>query len=318
MSSVIEKKCLYLSNFFKTAIEQNRLFHSLILYGGNNYLKYLLSMEIARQLNCTESGEENCECQNCRWIRENKHPAVVTISKIDNKTDSSLTVISEEQVNQVLDTLINSSNYHRVFIFCDAQMKSLSVEEKEKYQEYIDSGFCLPQENIEDKVWFPMGINNSNFSSVAENAMLKSVEEPPSNVTFIFLANSKDDLLQTIVSRSQSFFVGDMDKINYETSFFEKYFENYPYFDMTNALSFAKCLYSYQITKNYDTKYVLDCIQYYLTELIKSNYDNKVLFNIIMRDIEKIEESKKMTDSYIKEQTVYEDLAFYLAKKCKY
>ena len=89
MNKVLENKYPYLSNFFKTAISQDRLFHSIILHGSNNFIQYAIALELARQLNCLEDKRENCNCQNCRWIRENQHPAVMTISQIDNKNDDS-------------------------------------------------------------------------------------------------------------------------------------------------------------------------------------------------------------------------------------
>ena len=314
MNELLNKKYPYLTNFFETAIKQNRLFHSIILYGSNNYLQYAIALEIARQLNCKESGNPLCECQNCRWIKTNKHPAIMTISKIDNKTDSSKTVISEEQINMVLDTLVNSSDYHRVFIFCDAQLKRLSENEKIEYEEFQKTGFCVPQSESDEKIWYPMGINTSCFSTVAANAMLKSVEEPASNVTFIFLANNKDDLLQTIVSRSQAFYVADSKYINYSVDFFKKYFDNYPKFSKNSALDFAQCLLSYQNENELEPTYILDCIQFYLTEILKTNSQNKYIVSKIYSDIEKVENSKKMLKAYIKEQTIYEDLAFYFSK----
>ncbi len=314
MNKVLDKKYPYLSNFFRTAIEQNRLFHSIILYGSNNYIQYAMAMEMARQLNCLEDGREDCNCQNCRWIRENKHPAIMTISKIDNKTDSSKTVISEDQINMVLDTLVNSSDYHRVFIFCDAEIKTLSYSEMQEYNEFISTGFNLPQEKDEDKYWYSKGINTGCFSSVAANAMLKSIEEPSDKVTFIFLTNNKDDILQTIVSRSQAFYVADSKNSIYNVEFFKKYFEQYPEFDKDSALDFAQTLYTYQIENNLEPTYIIDCIQYYLTQLIKANISNSILVNKIYADVEKTEKSKKMLNAYIKEQTVYEDLAFYFVK----
>ena len=314
MNKVLDKKYPYLSNFFRTAIEQNRLFHSIILYGSNNYIQYAMAMEMARQLNCLEDGREDCNCQNCRWIRENKHPAIMTISKIDNKTDSSKTVISEDQINMVLDTLVNSSDYHRVFIFCDAEIKTLSYSEMQEYNEFISTGFNLPQEKDEDKYWYSKGINTGCFSAVAANAMLKSIEEPSDKVSFIFLTNNKDDILQTIVSRSQAFYVADSKNSIYNVEFFKKYFEQYPEFDKDSALDFAQTLYTYQIENNLEPTYIIDCIQYYLTQLIKANISNSILVNKIYADVEKTEKSKKMLNAYIKEQTVYEDLAFYFVK----
>lgn len=315
MKEVLNNKYPYLMNFFKTAISQNRLFHSIILHGSNNFIQYAMALEIARQLNCLEYGREDCNCQNCRWIRENKHPAVMTISKIDNKSDTSKTVISEEQIGTVLDSLVNSSDYHRTFIFCDAEVKILKQDEIREYNEFKSTGFNLPQECVEPKLWYPSGINNSCFSSVGANAMLKSIEEPPSNTTFIFLTKDKEDLIQTIVSRSQAFFMADVKHLDYNTDFFYKYFNNYPTFNKETALDFAQTLLDYQTQNELEPKYILDCIQYYLLQLAKANANNDVVRNLIFKDIEKIEKSKEMINAPIKEKAVYEDLAFYFVKR---
>jgi len=246
MNKVLDNKYPYLMNFFDTAIKQNRLFHSIILHGSNRYLQYAVALELARKLNCLEDGKDDCNCQNCRWIRDNKHPAIMTISRIDNKNDTSHTVISRKQVNDILDSLITSSDYHRVLIFCDAEMKHLKQEEMVEYQEFKTIEFKTPQEEDEGKVWYPSGINHTCFHSEAANAMLKSIEEPSSKVTFIFLTNNKDDLLQTIVSRSQAFCVPDYKTLTYEVEFLTKYFSSYPNFNKDNALDFAQALYNYQ------------------------------------------------------------------------
>ena len=315
MNKLLESKYPYLTNFFKTSIEQNKLFHSLILYGSNSLIQYAMALELARQLNCLEDGREDCNCQNCRWIRANQHPSVMTVSKIDNKTDDKKTVISEVQINNVLDALVNSSDYHRVFIFCDAEMKTLTANEEKEYLEFQETGYKAPQEGNDGKKWYPAGVNGNCLQSVAANEMLKTIEEPPSNTTFIFLTNNKDDLIQTIVSRSQSFSVPDTKNICYNTDFFKRFFENYPDFNKNQVLDFALFLQEYQTKNSLEPKYILDCMQYYLTELIKFNYGNKQLLNIAYKDIKKIEDSKKMIDSYIKENIVYEDLAFYLCKR---
>ena len=281
MNQVLDNKYPYLSNFFQTAISQNRLFHSLIFAGSNNLIKYAMALELARQLNCLEDKRENCNCQNCRWIRDNKHPAVMTISKIDNKADASKTVISEEQINSVLDTLVNSSDYHRVFIFCDAQLKSLSIEEEKEYEQFNRVGFKPSQEQTDEKSWYPSGISRSCLSMVAANAMLKSIEEPSDKVTFIFLANNKDDILQTIVSRSQTFYMADTKVMNYQTDFFRNYFSSYPVMQKNKALDFVQTLLKYQVENNLEPKYIIDCIQYYLTELAKVNSNNNLILSKI-------------------------------------
>lgn len=315
MNIFSDNKYEYLSNFFKTAIDNNRLFHSIIFYGSNVLIQYAFALELARRLNCLEDKREDCNCQNCRWIRENKHPAVMTISKIDNKEDSSKTVISEEQIANVLNSLINSSNYHRVFIFCDAEIKNLSSVEKSEIQDFINTGFNPPQNKEGEEKWYPSGLNSSCISQVAINSMLKSLEEPEGDITFIFLTNNKDDLLQTIVSRSQAFFIPEVKSVEYDTKFLEKYFANYPVFKKDFALEFSEFLYAYQVEHKSEPEYILNCLQYYFLQMIKANSSNTVLFNMINKDIKKIEEAKRMLKSYIKEAEVYENLAFYFADK---
>lgn len=314
MNKVLNNKYPYLSNFFKTAISEDRLFHSIILYGGNNFIQYAMALELARQLNCLEDGREDCNCQNCRWIRENQHPAVMTISQIDNKNDESKTVISTQQIDEVLDNIFSSSEYHRVFIFCSAELKELSNIEKMEQQEFISTGYNPPQQEKKQKVWYPTGINANCFQDVVANAMLKSIEEPPSNTTFIFLTKSKDDLIQTVVSRSQSFYMADTKHSEYVVDFFSKYFNQYPKFNKETALDFSQCLYNYQTENKLEPEYIIDCIQYYLTELLKANYSNKFLVRKLYKDLEKTESSKKMLKAHIKETPVYEDLGFYFTK----
>lgn len=316
MNEILENKYPYLTNFFKTIFDSSKqnVANSLIFYGSDVLAQYYFALSVAKSLNCLGSHDEYCDCINCTWIKENKHPAVMTISKIDNKSDKSKTVISKEQVDSMRDLLVNSSDYHRVFIFCDADFKTLSAQEKEHLKSYCDLGICLPESESEELSWYPKGLTRACFQDVAANSLLKSIEEPPSNVTFIFLAEDKNDLIQTIISRSQSFFVPSFIKETYDVGFLEDSLKNYPEFHMSDALRFSKLLLEEQLEKDLTPKYILDCIQFYLKELIKANLDNKIIVNKAYSDIEKIQDSKRMIDSYIKEQGVYEDLAFYLAK----
>lgn len=316
MNELLKNKYPYLTDFFKTIFdsEKQNVANSLIFYGSDILAQYYFALSVAKSLNCKGSKDENCECINCTWIKENKHPAIMTISKIDNKSDKSKTVISKEQVDSMRDLLVNSSDYHRVFIFCDADFKTLSVQEKDHLKSYCDLGICLPESESEELSWYPKGLTRACFQDVAANSILKSIEEPPQNVTFIFLAEDKNDLIQTIISRSQSFFVPSFIKEAYDISFLEESLGNYPEFNVADALKFSKLLLEYQVEKDLTPKYILDCVQFYLKEVIKANLDNKTLMHKAYLDIEKIQDSKKMIDSYIKEQVVYEDLAFYLAK----
>ena len=98
---LLSDKYPFLTNYFTQALTAtNRaLPQSILFYGSDFEAQYTLANEIARLLNCKENKTDDCECLNCKWIRENSHPAVLTISRLDNKPDDddSKTVISIKQ-----------------------------------------------------------------------------------------------------------------------------------------------------------------------------------------------------------------------------
>ena len=95
----------FLINYFKKGInENNKNIAQCILFWGNDIdNQYKLATEIARLLNCKIDGNENCNCLNCNWIRENTHPAVLTYTKKDNKPsdDDTKNVISISQARKI-------------------------------------------------------------------------------------------------------------------------------------------------------------------------------------------------------------------------
>ena len=315
MSEIFQKHYDYLLNYLDGAIQKDRLSPSIILEGSDVLTQYALALEIARRLNCLEQGAKDCQCRNCSWVRENKHPAINTVSKIDNKSDERSTVISEEQVKNVLDTLINPSDFHRVFIFCDAEFKKLTSLEEKRYNHFKLMGYNVPQDETEKGVWYPNGLSFNCWTDVAANSMLKSIEEPPERVTFIFLTENRNDLISTIISRSQTFIVPAFEREEYDLSFVSGLLKNYPSFPYSEALPFVQALSKYQKESGYTPFYILDSMQQYIKEMIKTNLNNKQFVKKGCQDIEKIEEFKKMLNAYIKDSVVYENLGLYLAGK---
>ena len=74
-SSIVQKQP-ELINYFQEAIKNNHLAHCILLWGQDITEQCQIALEIARLLNCKKSGTVDCECLNCRWIREQSHPSV--------------------------------------------------------------------------------------------------------------------------------------------------------------------------------------------------------------------------------------------------
>lgn len=308
---IFKRKFEYFTNYFETALKnKNRSFaQSLVLYGQDIVAQYYLATEIARLLNCQKDGEYNCDCLNCNWIRNNQHPAVLTISKNDNKPsdDTSSKVISIKQTLMINNSLVNSSDYYRVFIFCDSELTEPTEFEQKHLKEFGDLKFKFPQDN-----WMPRPLNRKVLDGEAPNSLLKSIEEPPERTLFLFLTEDKEDIIETIISRSQCFYVPSYNAQNYDTEFLKDIMSAYPNIKKIDVLEVVQRLEDSMNTKGYNTEYILDCIEYYFAQMIKNNLENKLLVQKIRKDILKIQHAKKESQAYIKQRLILEDLFFSL------
>lgn len=257
--------------------------HCILFYGSDIQAQYDLALEIARMLNCTGDHTPDCQCLNCKWIRENNHPAVLTISKVDNKPsdDNSKTVISIDQARMIKNDLLVTSDYHRVLIFCD-----------------------------KDKEGNVAGLNQLNFQADAANALLKTFEEPPSNTTFFFLTKDKSDMITTVVSRAQCFYVPSMQDEDRDFSFVKDAMDGYLELERNEVLDFNDKILD--LAKMIEPQIVFTQMQNYIEFLLKANIDNLSLKVKLIADLKAIEKAKQENRLNINIQTTVETLSFKL------
>lgn len=277
----MEIKYPFLTKYFTSGVNNGSMAHCILFYGSDIEAQYNLALEIARMLNCKGTHTPQCNCLNCNWIRENKHPAVLTISRIDNKPsdDNSKTVISIDQARMIKNDLLITSDYHRVLIFCDR-----------------------------DKDGNIQGLNQQNFQADAANALLKTFEEPPSNTTFIFLTKDKSDMITTVVSRAQCFYVPSMKDEDRDFALVKDAMDGYLELERSEVLDFNDKIL--ELVKNYDGLVVFTQMQNYLENLLKSNINNSALKVKLIADIKAVEMAKKEFQLNMNIQTIAETLSF--------
>ena len=293
-------------------INTDKVPNSIILHGPDIIAQYFFAIMLARGANCIGTKEHSCDCQNCRWIKANEHPEVMTISKIDSKPDGddSKTVISIKQIDQIKDKLMVSSDYHRFFILCDADNSEPTTEQKKLISEFSKLNIQLPKTS--SGYWSPKGLTNKCFTDIAANALLKSVEEPPSNVTFIFLTENIENIISTIVSRSQAFYVSGSSKIEYDFEFLKEPLSNYPNIDRKKTVMISDFLIKYSKETDKPISYIIGAIQNYFTEILKNNAQNKALKAKIFEDMEKLQETMTMCSSSVKDQVIADEIGYIL------
>ena len=154
----------------KNAIQMDKISHAYILNGEDNSGKMMLAEAFAMALQCEEHGADACmECRSCRQALEHNQPDIIYVtheekSKSKSEGKDKPTTISVDDI--------------RIQINNDMVIKPYSS----KYKIYI--------------------VDNAEKMNIqAQNALLKTIEEPPAYGIILLLTTNADAFLPTILSR---------------------------------------------------------------------------------------------------------------------
>lgn len=212
--------------FFAGAIQSRRLAHAYVLKGKAAAAMYQLALHVAKVLNCqnpphhTEASASleqlACgHCTHCKWIAGNSHPAVLTVSRLTylvnakgelmsaeeldkQEKKSPATQIKTDQIGRLIQHLSVSSEAVRVVIFTDAE------ELPAAFRSDVTAPFDWRSVKAnEEKSFHIRPLTRDIFNAFSVNRFLKTLEEPPQKTLFFFIAETEEQLLDTIVSRCQ-------------------------------------------------------------------------------------------------------------------
>lgn len=146
-------------------LAQDRLRHAYLFVGPEGVGKRTLVAELARALLCENVPPPCDHCRHCTLAARGAHPDLLTVAPIISGKRVRAEKIRIEPVRQLI---------------YDLSLKP--VEAGRRVARLLDFGAANPE---------------------AMNALLKTLEEPPGNVTLLLTAESTDALLPTIVSRCE-------------------------------------------------------------------------------------------------------------------
>jgi len=281
------------TKFFAAALNpQNRkLHHAYMLTGCDTNAQYDLALNIAKILNCQKpenrNYEERCDCVNCSWIEQKTHPAIITISPIDylygNDKEQAKTVITIAQSRYLKQALSKASQYYRVIIFTNAQENSTTG-------------------------WEPLPLTRKILHSEPANALLKSIEEPSGNIIFFFLTKDREDMLETIVSRTQVIPVQSNFVKAPDLTYLKKFIDNFPPKDYEKVMECSEMLIETAKENDISEEEVLNMLQEYMRQLLRQNIDNKIVSAKIIQHIKKIQDAQYKLKSSVGAQSVFDSL----------
>jgi DNA polymerase-3 subunit delta' len=153
----------------KNSIAAGNMSHAYLIVGPPHIGKATFALDIARYVNCVEE-EAPCDvCRSCRRINSGKHVDINVLS---------------------LESPLASPENGR-------SRKEISIKDIEELQKRAS----LSAYEGKYRIFIIDGVEN--LSEEAANRLLKTLEEPPSNVIFLMLAADEKRVLTTIQSRCQ-------------------------------------------------------------------------------------------------------------------
>lgn len=183
-------------------VREQRIPHAQLLCGPAGVGKLQLAIAYAQYISCTNRTEtDSCgQCPSCIKYAKLQHPDLHFVFPIVKPGDSKSVVCDEFGADFrkiILEKKYFSENEWYSFIGADSKSGTIYANESSE----ILRKLSLKTYESEYKVmiiWLPEKMN-----PVCANKLLKILEEPPEKTVFLLVSNQPENLLATILSRTQ-------------------------------------------------------------------------------------------------------------------
>lgn len=150
--------------------DEDRIFHSYLFTGIEGCGKKLVALAISKRILCLNKKGDDCECESCRMFDRDVHPDFKLVNLFYQAS--------------LLDEDVSEQNNLKISTIREViRFSQLAPSFSSKKIIIIDDAYRMVQE--------------------AQNALLKTIEEPTLTSIFILITPSKNLLLPTVVSRCQ-------------------------------------------------------------------------------------------------------------------
>lgn len=184
-------------NILSRMFVERRVSHAFLFSGPDGVGKFFTAIQFAKMINSSQDKVLSSLIDN--KISALQEPYIKLIfplprGKGEGAEDSATEKLSQDIIDSIRDELRNkaSNPYYKISIKNANTIKINSVREIRKY-------ITTTTDDINYRLILLQDAHLMN--EAAQNAILKSLEEPPEGIIFIFLTSDKDKLLPTIQSR---------------------------------------------------------------------------------------------------------------------
>ncbi|WPU94290.1 hypothetical protein SNE25_01975 [Mucilaginibacter sabulilitoris] len=180
-------------------VKENRVSHAQLFLGPEGSGSLPLAVAYAQYLSCEDKQlDDSCGiCSSCRKYEKLMHPDLHFSYPFfaKHKDDTALTFIEQWRDAFINNPYMNLDTWRG---YLDAENKQANINIAECHQIIKKLSF-KPFESVYKILilWLPEYLDKEG------NALLKIIEEPQPNTLFILVAQNQDQILNTILSRTQ-------------------------------------------------------------------------------------------------------------------
>ena len=196
------------------AVQNQHIAHAQLFQGPTGGAQTAMALAFVSYLFCNQrEGDDACgTCPSCQKVHKGIHPDIVylfpsiTTKKVkEAESDAFLPEWRKFMLESPFRTIADWLTY----LGAEGNRQgNIPVEETRKLIQKIS----LKPFEAPFKIVFIWNAETLNLSS--GNALLKTLEEPPSSTLFILICSDPQKLLTTIISRTQRINVGTVDEVD--------------------------------------------------------------------------------------------------------
>ncbi|MCS5663599.1 MAG: DNA polymerase III subunit delta' [Flavobacteriales bacterium] len=185
------------------SVREERVPHAQLFLGSKGSSNLALALAFAQYVGCTNKQEEDScgECPSCVKHKKFSHPDLHFVFPVATTASVKTKPISKNFLTE-WRALLDDNAYFSLFDW----LKHIGVENKQgiisvEESAHIMKDLSLKPYECDTKImliWMPEKMNVQ-----AANKLLKIIEEPPHKTLFLLVAESAENMLATVLSRTQ-------------------------------------------------------------------------------------------------------------------
>ena len=188
------------------AVKSNHTAHAQLFVGAEGALNLPLALAYATYLHCENKGDDSCGlCAGCSKNSKFVHPDthfVFPLSNVKGEKDEDRQDRLKADILKSWRAFLAEQPFGNLDDWCSfyGGENKLSIISKDASREIIKTLSLKPFESNNKVmiIWQP-----ETMHPAAANGILKILEEPSPNTYFILVTNAADQLMPTIISRTQ-------------------------------------------------------------------------------------------------------------------